>query len=266
MSKPSSSLIISTYNWPQALELCLLSIQAQQTLPEEVLIADDGSGVETLKLIKRFQEIFPVPLHHIWHPDNGFKLAEIRNKAIAQAKGDYIIQVDGDLILHPFFIDDHLRFAKPDTFVRASRIYLDKTLSSQLIKNKDTAVSVFTQGLSNKFSALRLPVLWKFFENGYKAHETYEIHGCNMAYWKQNVLSVNGYNENFKGWGPEDKELVVRLLNKGYKKRFIKLGALVFHLWHQENLKKNLQNNELEFYESIDQKRTFCKLGLNQHM
>lgn len=266
MNKPSSSLIVSTYNWPEALELCLISIQAQHSLPDEVLIADDGSGDETLKLIKRFQENFPIPLHHIWHPDNGFKLAEIRNKAIAEAKGDYIIQVDGDLILHPYFIDDHLRFAKPDTFVRASRIYLDKSLSSSLIDNKSTNVSIFTRGLSNKFSALRIPFLWRIFEYSYKAHELYEIHGCNMAYWRQNILSVNGYNENFKDWGPEDKELVVRLFNNGYKKRFIKMGALVFHLWHPENLKKNLHNNELEFYASIDQKRTFCKLGLNQHI
>ncbi len=266
MTIPSSSLIISTYNWPVALELCLLSIEKQKVLPDEIIIADDGSGEETRQVIEKFQKNFSVPLIHIWHPDKGFKLAEIRNKAIAAAKGDYIIQIDGDLILHPYFIDDHLRFAKPDTFVRASRIYLNQTLSSSLIAKKDTNVSIFTSGLSNKFSALRLPFLWQFFENGYKAHELYEIHGCNMAYWRQNILSVNGYNERFQGWGPEDKELVVRLLNKGYKKRFIKMGALVFHLWHSENLKNNLLNNEREFHLSISEKRTFCQLGLNQYL
>ncbi len=266
MTRPSSSLIISTYNWPEALELCLLSIQKQHTLPDEVLIADDGSGNDTRKLIEKFQEGFPVPLIHIWHSDDGFKLAKIRNKAIAAAKGDYIIQIDGDLILHPYFIDDHLRFAKPDIFVRASRIYLNQSLSSILFSKKDIGVSVFTSGLSNKFSALRIPFLWRFFESGYKAHELYEIHGCNMAYWRQNIISVNGYNESFQGWGPEDKELVVRLLNKGYKKRFIKMGALVFHLWHPENLKNNLVNNEREFHLSISEKRTFCELGLNQYL
>src|SRR5690606_36112774 len=97
-----------TYNWPEALECCLLSVLKQKMLPGEVIIADDGSGEPTRQLINRFRQLCPVPLLHVWQPDEGFRLGKIRNKAIAAASGDYIIQTDGDIILHPLFIKDHM--------------------------------------------------------------------------------------------------------------------------------------------------------------
>ncbi|MCK6608837.1 MAG: glycosyltransferase, partial [Flavobacterium sp.] len=44
---PKCSLVTPTYNWPEALELLLLSITKQTVLPNEVIIADDGSKEET---------------------------------------------------------------------------------------------------------------------------------------------------------------------------------------------------------------------------
>jgi glycosyltransferase involved in cell wall biosynthesis len=268
MEKVSCALIISTYNRPDALELCLLSVMSQDTLPDEILIADDGSEVDTRDLIESYRERFPVTFKHIWHPDEGFRLASIRNKAIANVSSDYIIQIDGDLILHQNFISDHLRFAKQKTFVRASRIYMDKELSQRLLQEKNVQISIFTRGLSNKLSALRLPFIWKFFEYRYKnkGDERYEIHGCNMAYWRKDAIAVNGYNEEFTGWGPEDKEFVVRMLNSGSKRRFIKMGALVFHLYHSESSKDNLQKNELIFKSAIANKISYSKIGLNQYL
>jgi glycosyltransferase involved in cell wall biosynthesis len=265
-SNISCTLIISTYNWPAALELSLLSIKNQSLLPHEVIIADDGSAQETTSLIKRYQADFPVKLLHIWHEDIGFRLAEIRNKAIAKASGDYIVQIDGDMILHPAFIEDHIRFAKQGSFVRASRIYIDQAISKELLEMKRINVKYYSKGISNRLSGMHAPALWKLFEKKYKAHEPYEIHGCNMAFWKKDALQVNGYNENFIGWGPEDKEFVVRLLNSGLTKRFIKLGAIAFHIWHKENTKPNLPKNELEFHTAINEKREYCINGINKHL
>lgn len=264
----SSSLIISTYNWPQALQLCIKSALAQKKLPDEILIADDGSREDTRELIDRFQRQTPVPIHHVWHEDKGFRLAAIRNKAIAQATGDYIIQVDGDIIMHPYFIKDHLDFARKGTFVRASRIYLDEATSSEFMKAGKIKVNVWNKGVTNKTSALRLPLLWSLFETSYKntGDERFEIHGCNMAFWKEDAILVNGYNEDFNGWGPEDKEFVARLLNAGIKKRFLKLGGIAFHIYHKENSKSNLHNNEQLFRHSIVSKIRFCKTGINQYI
>ena len=98
--------IILTYNRPQALELILESILRQKTMPDEVIIADDGSGQETLNSIQKFKKILPLPLKHVWHEDKGFRIASIRNKAIKESTGDCLIFSDGDLIFHPNFFND----------------------------------------------------------------------------------------------------------------------------------------------------------------
>jgi glycosyltransferase involved in cell wall biosynthesis len=267
MIYPSSSLIIATYNWPAALAICLKSALAQKTTPGEIIIADDGSGQETRDLIHSFQKISPTPIRHIWQEDAGFRLAQIRNKAIAAAKGDYIIQVDGDIIMHPCFISDHLRFAKKNSFVRASRIYLDEELTKKTLRLMKTNINIFNKGISNFFSAVRFPLIWPVFAHSYKikGDERYEIHGCNMAFWKDNALEINGYNEEFKGWGPEDKEFVARLLNAGKVKRFLKLGAIAFHLFHPENAKPNLEINQRLLKQTILSHSVVCSLGIDKY-
>lgn len=263
-----TSLLISTYNWPQALDICLKSVMEQKKLVDEILIADDGSGEETLAVINKYQKISKVPIIHIWQVDNGFELAKIRNKAIAKATGDYIIQIDGDLILHPYFIKDHHDFAEKNSFVRASRIYIDEKLSAKKLKNLDTSINSLHPGITNFFSSYRIPFLWKIFETNYKVDgdERWEIHGCNMAYWRKDALEVNGYNEDFIGWGPEDKEFVARLLNAGKTKRFLKLGGLVFHIYHPINKKKNMKKNEEIFEFTKHNAVKYCKNGINQYL
>lgn len=262
------ALLISTYNRPDALDLCFQSIMNQATMPHEILIADDGSDERTRVLIDTYRNKTTINLLHIWHEDNGFELAKIRNKAIAASQSDYIVQIDGDLILHPFFVKDHIDFAKPNTFVRASRIYLDKDLTDLKISKKCIKVNVLAKGVSNTSSALRIPFLRKFFEYHYKVKgdERWEIHGCNMAFWRKDAIRVNGYNEDFVGWGPEDKEFIARLLNLGVKKRFLKFGGIVFHLWHKINSKANLDQNVAVFEEAKYSKKIFCENGINKYL
>ncbi|UFH56506.1 glycosyltransferase family 2 protein [Spirosoma sp. KNUC1025] len=265
---PSSSLIISTYNWPEALTVCLKSALRQERLPDEIIIADDGSGSATKAVVQEFQKKSPIPITHIWHEDNGFRLAHIRNKAIAAASGEYIIQIDGDILIHSHFVSDHLRFAQKNSFVRASRIYLNEDASGQIMRTQKTDINLFNKGTSNLFSAFRVPVLWPLFATTYKnkGDERYEIHGCNMAFWKKDAVEVNGYNEAFSGWGPEDKEFVARLLNAGKHKRFLKLGGLAFHLYHPENSKHNLDTNERLLMKTVRSGCTFCNSGIDKYI
>lgn len=266
--KPSVTLLISTYNWPEALELVLLSVSSQTHRPNEIIIADDGSDERTKFLIEKYRAKLNIPMVHVWHEDKGFRLAKIRNMAIARATGEYIIQIDGDIIMHPYFIADHRSFASPGSFVRASRIYISSEVSQQMLNQKRYKINAFSKGITNFFSALRIPFLWKHFETGYKdkGDERYEIHGCNMAYWRKDAIQVNGYNELFNGWGPEDKEFITRLLNIGIQKRFLKLGAVAFHIYHKENSKTFLAENIKAFKESITQKKVFCEKGINQYL
>ena len=126
----SVSIIIPTYNWPEALNLCLQSVLVQSILPGEIIIADDGSKQETSDLINNIKRKSPIPIIHVWQEDNGFRLAQIRNKAIAKSCKDYIIQIDGDVILHKDFIKDHIRFARKGSFVSGSRVLINEKLAN----------------------------------------------------------------------------------------------------------------------------------------
>jgi glycosyltransferase involved in cell wall biosynthesis len=195
MHNPSVSLIVSTYNWPEALNLCLMSILEQTVMPNEIIIADDGSAAATTGLIVSYQQKFTIPVTHIWQEDHGFQLSKIRNKAIARASGDYIVQIDGDLILEKHFIEDHINFSRPGTFVSGTRIQMSSALSSRLIKNNSISVSVFSRGITNFSNGIRLSLFRSFLAERYRSKDPTYVRGCNMAFWKADLLKVNGYNE-----------------------------------------------------------------------
>jgi glycosyltransferase involved in cell wall biosynthesis len=264
--KIKTSLNISTYNWPQALNLCLLSVKAQKVLPDEVIIADDGSTDETKTLIENSKKDFPVPIKHIWQHDDGFQLAKIRNKGIAASSYEYIIQVDGDLILHPHFIADHIAFAKKDIFVSGSRVLLDKAYSTKLINANKPKPGIFNKGVSNKLNGLRLNFMRTYMGQRYKVNDIYYLRGCNMAFWRDDLLKVNGYNEAITGWGLEDNEIAARLVNSGVQKRTLKFGAVVYHIFHLEKLRSGLNLNEGLLKKTIESKSAYCTTGVSQYL
>ena len=267
MTKSTSvSLIVSTYNWCEALSLCLASIKAQIVLPDEVIIADDGSQKETRQLIEKIAMTFPVPLIHIWQPDDGFQLSKIRNKAIAKSSKDYIIQIDGDLILHPQFVSDHIEFSLPDTFATGSRLLMDENLSQNVLKDQRIKIGIFSKGISNFINGVRSRALRRLFGNGYKSGDIYYMRGCNMAFWRSDLIKVNGYNEDFVGWGREDNEIAIRLINSGVRKRSIKFGAIAFHIYHNESTRHSLQENEELLLLAIESKTSNCLKGIDQYL
>lgn len=260
-----TSILVATYNWPDAFRLCLKSILSQRVLPDEIVIADDGSTAETSDVIRDITISSPVPVIHVWQEDDGFRLAQIRNKAIARCSGDYIIQIDGDLILHRDFVGDHIRFARRASFVSGSRVNLDQQLSSRLLGERSTTVSVFSKGTKNFLNGLHLPFLSAVYEN-HKKDDVFRLRGCNMAFWKEDLIAVNGYNEAMTGWGREDSELAVRLCNTGIEKRLIKFSAIVFHLYHHERSRESLNVNDSILQESICEKKSRCNQGLDAYL
>lgn len=238
----SVSLLISTYNSPKYLNLSVHSIFNQSVLPDEILIADDGSGEETRKLIEQLKRESPVPVRHVWHPDRGFRVGAIRNKAIHQAHGDYIIQIDGDIVVHPDFVADHIRFARRGSYVTGSRVVLTEDYTQHVFDTGNIHISLFAKGLRHRLNGLRMPVLMPFMTN-YKSKNLSYVRGCNMAFWREDLIKTNGYNEDFEGWGCEDCELAIRLTNNGIKKRFIKFGGIAFHLYHTKNTRQLLNRN-----------------------
>lgn len=267
-NRPSCSLLIATYNWPEALGMVLKSVKKQSLLPGEILIADDGSREDTRALIESFQSGFPVPVRHFWHPDHGFRKTIILNKAVAAAKGDYIVQVDGDVMLHPNFIEDHCAFMEDHSFVAGTRTMLSKELTQHVIENEVLTIPLFTKGVKNSFNSIRSGLLRALMGNRYKvnAGNAYYIKGCNMAFWRKDFIKVNGYNESITGWGREDSELAIRLYNAGVTKRYLKFGAIVYHLWHQEfSRDRELLNTEL-MDKTVKEKLVRCDKGVDQYL
>lgn len=262
-----SSLIIATYNWPQALELCFKSIMQQSVMPSEIIIADDGSGPDTKLIVEKYQKLITIPLTHLWHKDEGFKLAQIRNKAAAIAK-EYIIQIDGDLILHRDFIKDHLEAATPKKFICGSRVILNAGLTSQLIATGlgKKYFNFFNKGISNRFNSLHLKIISNLFNFINNNNNTTSIRGCNMSYWREDFITVNGYNEDFVGWGREDSDLVIRFTKFGLKRRFFKFQGIVYHLYHRENDRGNLLQNDLLLENAKKDSSYSCKKGVRQYL
>lgn len=259
------SLIISTYNFPKALDICLQSVLQQSVLPDEVLIADDGSREETKKVVEKFQNQLPVPMIHVWHEDNGFRLTVIRNKAIAKASKDYIIQIDGDIILNRHFIKDHKRFARKNSFVSGSRLNIQEDLSKKLLAERNIEVSIRNKGIHNRLNGVRCQLLTWFLQN-YHQNDLLYVRGCNMGFWRNDLLLVNGYDENMIGWGREDNEIACRLINAGIRKRIIKNAGIVFHLYHADNSRAQFNINNEILQKTIDEKRTWCFKGIDQYL
>lgn len=235
------SLIISTYNWSQALKICLDTVLYQTQLPDEVIIADDGSTNETRVMISEFSKNSPIPIHHIWQEDIGFRKTLIMNKAIKVASSDYIIQIDGDMLLHKNFIEDHLCFAKKGYFTRGGRTSIGPIRSNIFKPSNPKVLNINPIKSSNIFNAFRIPFLSKIFST--LSVDIMHTKGCNMAYWKSDFIAVNGYNNNITGWGHEDIELAIRLFNSGIKMRKLKFKAIAFHISHAYNPRDNERRN-----------------------
>ena len=262
MSAIKCSLIVSTYNWPPALALCLNSILLQTHLPDEVIIADDGSGSETLGLINNIRNSFPVPLIHIWHEDLGFRKTIILNKSIAKSSFEYIIQIDGDVILEKHFIEDHLASAEQATFIRGTRALLTTDKTEEVFKSKSISISPFSGGVKNRNNALRLFPLRAI--GARKEWSSNSVRGSNIAYWKADFIKVNGYNNDISGWGHEDEELAARFINSGIIKKIIKLCAIQYHLYHPVVSKENEPWQRELVERTKEEKVQFCKNGYQQ--
>jgi glycosyltransferase involved in cell wall biosynthesis len=259
-----TTLVITTYNWPAALDLTLRSVARQSVLPDEVLVADDGSGPQTRQVVTQWQERLRSPLMHVWQADEGFRLARSRNRAIAAARGEYVIIVDGDMVLHRHFIADHARAARHGCFIQGVRLLTGPEAAARMLAQSQLDLGVFAPDIRRRRHAIRnrfLSALVFKERTGQRA-----IRGCNQAYWKSDLFRVNGFNEAFVGWGREDNEIAARMYNAGVRRRNLKFQALAIHLHHPLRHAQMGVRNDAVLRETIEQRKAWCPLGLSQHV
>ena len=263
---PRVSLIVSTYNRPDALNLCLQSIAKQAVLPDEVVVGDDGSGEETRRLIESFQQQFPVPIIHVWQEDKGFRLAKCRNKAVAACNCEYIIEIDGDLILHPRFVADHLAFAEEGCFLKGGRVNLTERRTNDCCRSGVLPTfHLFSRGLRRRPNALHSLLLGRFLSTRYKKNDVTGL-GCNMSFWKEDYIRINGYDEFYEGWGGEDCDFAFRMSSSGIRRKYLKFSGIVYHLWHKDLYMQNRSKNFDYLSEQKRQHAIVCPNGVDKYL
>ena len=259
----SSSLLISTYNWPQALELCLLTVFNQTVLPAEILIADDGSTEETKSLIDQLRKNTSIPIRHFRHEDIGFRKTIILNEAIRHSRYDYIIQTDGDILLHPKFIAEHLNNAKEGFYLRGSRTLIDENTTKELINKKHYQINWISKGIKNRFNAIHNTFFSSAFSLFNDPNSIEGVKGCNFSFWKKDFIAVNGFNNDIIGWGREDSELAIRLINNKVFKQQLKFQAVCFHLHHNIYSRDQDERNMKMLGKAIQEKTVWAANGFS---
>lgn len=264
------SLIISTYNWTQALEASLMTACRQDYPDYEIIVADDGSTEDTAQIIQKVRNATGVAIKHAWHADTGFRLSMIRNRAVAQASGDYLVFVDGDCLLPPQFVADHAWLAEGDRFVAGSRVQLYPELTGELLKDP-AGVPDFSRGalfslwLKRHIRRIHPIIKWPFQAFRYRRPERWQgAVGCNIAVWRSDYDRVNGFDNEFIGWGREDSEFIMRLIHNGVTRKDGKLASYVLHLHHKKGSGVATPLNEEKFQTTIRERKRTATSGVRE--
>jgi glycosyltransferase involved in cell wall biosynthesis len=258
-------LVVTTYERPRALARVLESLATQTRWPDEVLIADDGSGPRTAELVQRFAATAARPVRHVWQPHDGFRAGRIRNEAICRADCEYLVLLDGDMVMHPEFIADHLVAAKPGYYSQGVRVQLDERASRRLEQTGAPFPAWFAPGagLLRRGYMLRSRRLARCSRR--LGNSLVSVKSCNQGFWREDLLRVNGFDETMVGWGSEDKELCARLENAGVLRQTLLFAALACHLAHPPAPRSLAGTNHRRWRETVRSGRTRCELGISSH-
>ncbi len=265
------SVVITTYNRPDALEAVVEACFLQDDKNFEIIIADDGSTANTRDCIERLAAGAPVPVRHVWQPDEGFRAAMARNRGTLAATGDYIIFLDGDCVPQRDFIRRHRALAQPGFLVSGSRILLSQGLTERALREHiDVAGMSVGERLRHRLAGdmnkvIQTMLRWPDLGRVRRKFSWRRIKSCNLAVWKSDLVKVNGFDESFTGWGHEDSDLVVRLFHAGVLRKDGALATEVLHLWHREAQRDQESSNRKVVLERAENGTTQATIGLREH-
>lgn len=233
------SVIVSTYEAPALLERALHGYHRQGLEELEVIVADDGSGPDTARLLERLRRELGMTLRHVWHADRGFRKCAILNRAIEEARGDYLVFSDGDCIPWSGFLRAHLSLARRDRFLSGGYLRLPREVSARITVEDVSAGRIedlawlYGQGLPPSWRHRRFalaPWARRLLDALTPTRATWNGH--NASGWKEDLLRVNGFDERM-GYGGEDRELGERLVHLGRRGYQIRHRAVCVHQWHE---------------------------------
>ncbi len=245
-ARAKASIILSTYQWPEALAAVLSGLVTQSEKAFEVQLADDGSDERTKEVVESYRRRVPFPIHHFWQENKGFRKSRILNEAIKGAKGETLIFLDGDCVPHREYVAQHLALQERGHYVAGRRVDLSREFTETMTPAQIEGGAL--NGVGCGIFDLWLDSLRK---NGSKPfHRAYlvktpwirrlcgldkvtDMKGCNFSVSRQDMLAIDGFDQSFEGYGREDTDVELRLQNLGLRIKSAKNLCLQFHLWHE---------------------------------
>jgi len=269
---PKTSVIIPVYNAVRALELVLTGYCRQSFHDFEVFIADDGSGPEIRTFADDFSRHSPFPIQYVSQPDEGFRRSRILNEAVRASNAHYLIFADADCIPHPYFVGAHWDGKRARTVLCGRRVNLSQQISQSL-----TAQEILAGKLERLAPAKVLDVLlgrgghWDegiLIRNptlhGWVNHKDPTLLGCNFSLEKSLLEEINGFNEDFVGYGGEDTELEYRLRLAHARLSWVRHRAIQYHLYHPP--RSGNQANLAALERAQAEGNAACRNGLRKHL
>jgi glycosyltransferase involved in cell wall biosynthesis len=273
------SVIVTTYNRPDALSEVLSALLDQTDGNYEIIVADDGSREDTRAVVQRFQQQQQeraeksIPLIHAWQSDDGFRASAVRNLGVYGSAGDYLVFLDGDCVPRADYVARQRTLAEPGFMVSGSRVLLSERLTAALLRDH-CAASASRRGLLYWFrqrltgNANKILPLLVFPDSSlrhYRKVRWNRIKSCNLGIWRSDYASVNGFDETFVGWGHEDADIVLRLARFGIRRKGGAFSTEVFHLWHKENTRVTESANRLKVQQRMVSKLIQAEVGLRDY-
>lgn len=269
----SIAVIVTTYNRPDALALVLEGYLAQADCNFELLVADDGSTEETAEVVRQYQARAPFSIRHVWQEDKGFRAAAIRNRALAATDASYIVFTDGDCIPQARFVASHRALSEPGWFLAGNRLMLTQDFTKLVLREKlpihlwrtsDWLAARRRGQIERLLPLARLPGLGRLRKLSPRRWQGAKT--CNLSAFRADLLKVNGLDESYTGWGLEDSDLVIRLIRAGTHHKNGRFSVPLFHLWHRENDRGNLEENRKRLEAALHATHTRALLGVDQYL
>jgi glycosyltransferase involved in cell wall biosynthesis len=234
MSEPEIALLMSTYQRPAHLRRALESIALQQDVAGkmELVVTDDGSTDETAQIVEQFARSAPFRVGFTTHPHTTFRLSRCRNEGALASRAGYLLFLDGDCILPDDHVKVHLARRKPGVVMAGDCCRLDEATSA-CVTAEVIRDGVFRQwGSTSELGRLRKLDRSSRFYRAIRHPTKPKLIGNNVGIWRGDFERVNGYDENFEGWGCEDDDLRYRLRKAGVQIESILRWTRSYHLWH----------------------------------
>ncbi len=254
------TLIIAVYKNIDAVYLIFESLERQSFKNFDAIIAEDNESAAMLECVDVLRRKYAFVIKHVHQPDNGFRKCAALNAAIKMAESDYLVFIDGDCLLHRHFLKAHFEDRQKNIALWGRRVMLSKVLTDKIYFEKSFASLNLAELI--KFGATRLDCAMYLPSMPTPISTASHIWGCNWSIFKEDILAVNGFDEDYVAAGVgEDTDIEWRLLKSGIRLKKIKFQAIQYHLHHVENY-SSTDANEALMQEKIKVGAVFCKNGI----